>query len=274
MAGLNRFIPPDLNPSDCVQGFLPDDMISFNIRRRANPHAERAVTLLPFTCKQRPIVPGLKNDRTDRPLKQILQEVYDWEDAKRHGFENHDHLYSFLWRFRRSNPFIMEEIRNPRTVKGRSNREIKRAFRDYRRHLRNSLVPGNVFLSPDAEIDFQSPCRNPKPYARRTLILDVYPDRLLMVPFSTNFSFLNRDTDIIFDPLQHGRRLDPNERPAIENFPYLRFSKRTVLCVACTQTIDIQDFLDAVLQCLGAVQRDTLDAARERLKKLTSIRFH
>lgn len=276
MAELARLIPPDLNLSNCIAGFFPDDMVSFNIRRKGNPQAERPVTLLPSSGQQRPIVPGLKKSTTERSLKRTLQEMYTWEEAKNHGFESNNHLYSFLWRFRRSCPFIRENIRHPLKIEGRSDSEIKRAFRDYRRHLLDNLAPGNVFLLPDVEIDFQNPSRNPKPYARRVLILSVYPDRLLIVPFSTNFAFLDRETDILFDPdLSHpGRRLDPNGRPAIENFSYLRFPQRTFLCVACAQSVEIQDFLDAALECLCAVQRDILDAVRGRLKKLSPIRFH
>ncbi|MGV8080953.1 MAG: hypothetical protein AB2L22_12965 [Syntrophales bacterium] len=156
-------------------------------------------------------------------------------------------------------------------LKGKVDREIKRTFRNYRSHLLHHIAPGNVFLMPDLEIMFQNQYRKRKPYARRTLIFDVYSDRLLIIPFSTNLAFLNRDMDILFDSSSAGGRLDPRSQPAIENFPYLRFPMKTFLSISSVQSVDIKDFLDSALEFLCAVDRKVLDLAGSRLKNFLGI---
>jgi hypothetical protein len=258
---------PTLTSDDPLEGLLREEYISFNIRRTSDNYSKfpRKVTLFNPSQLKNNIVPGVK-ERSESALLNELKGYQNWRETKRHSFQLPPHLFSLLWRFRKNQGFISENVSSIKPLKKSEAKHVRTAYKKYQASLQSNLKTGQVYLFPDAEVTFQRPRRYKHGYSRRVLIMNVSNDQIAMIPFSTRLNMINTQTDILFDPDHKGPRLNPSEKPAVENFPYKIFSQKAVLCVCAAQPITRGNFLDAALISMGPLERKLLDFVREKMK--------
>jgi len=258
---------PTLTSNDPLQGLLREKHISFNMRRASDSYSEfpRKVTLFNPTHLKNTIIPGVKEHRESLLLEE-LKKYQNWREVKRHSFPLPPHLFSLLWRFRKDREFVSNEVSSIEPLKKVEAKNARNAFKKYQASLRSNLLPGQVYLFPDAEVTFQRPGRYRHGYSRRVLIMNVRSDQIVMIPFTTRLDRINRKTDILFDSRYKGPRLSSIENPAVETFPYKIFSQKVVLCVCAAQPMTKHDFLGSALISIGPLERKLLDFVREKMK--------
>lgn len=262
-------MPTDITKKRYMLGLLDDEFISFNFRRSSRSHSSfpRKVILLSAPQLKKTIIPGLK-EKAEPILKKELKKYQNWKAAKNFSFEIDHYFYSFLWRFRMDQNFVLNEIHALNALKNKEAKKVKLAFKKYQASLRSNLVAGQVYLFPDADVIFQRPNRFKQVYARRVLVINVRSGQLVIIPFSSRVDRINEKTDILFDPDFKRARLDPHAMPAVENFPYKIFFRKVALFVCAAQPITEKDFLEAALIAKGAIRKDVLDFVREKMKNI------
>jgi hypothetical protein len=258
---------PKLTSNDPSEGLLREEYISFNIKRTCNNHSNfpRKVTIFNPAHVKNTIVPGLK-ERGESELLEELKKYQNWREVKRHSFSLPPHLFSLLWRFRKDQGFVLKKVHPIKPLKKNESKDARIAYKKYRESLQSNLRAGQVFLIPDAEVTFQRPGRYTHGYSRRVLVIHTKGDQIMIIPFSTRIDRINEKTDILFDSHYKGKRLNPSEIPAVENFPYKIFSQKTVLCVCAAQLIRREDFIESALLLIGPLEKSLLDFVQEKMK--------
>jgi hypothetical protein len=249
-----------------LEGYLPDEHVSFNIRRSSIPSNPSLRTITLFPGQARPlVVPGLDPGKESDLLAE-LKRVQNWKQVETNGYRVPPLLFSFLWRFHGGAGGPPLGFQSLAPFPPKIAKMIESAYKQYRNRLAINLAPGQIFLIPDAEVSFGHRSRQVKPYARRVLIAKVQAEQAIIVPFSTRTDWINRSSDILFDPKTKGE-LSFDARPAVENFPSLLFSRPSLLKISCAQPIGSDEFLSYALICIGAIRREVMNLVIERLKK-------
>ncbi|OQY50306.1 MAG: hypothetical protein B6240_01940 [Desulfobacteraceae bacterium 4572_87] len=251
------------------QGLLDDNAISFNIRRSSeNRHKfPRKVLLLHSSSFQKSVIPGV-SEKKERPLCEELKQYQNWRKVTDHSIVITPCRFSFLWRFRTSPETGLKPFKSLEPVDSKGAKQIKGALKRFRAHLTNSLKPGRIYLIPDGEVTFNHQNRIAQGYARRVLVANVTHGQILLIPFSTKISRINKHTDILFDPEYKGKALDPEGFPAVDSFPDKQFSRKTALVVCAAQPMDREAFLEGALLPMGVVRHELLNFVKEKLKNL------
>jgi hypothetical protein len=250
-----------------LKGYLPDEQISFNIRRLSAPRNPFLRTITLFPGEVRPvIVPGLDPGK-ETDLLAELKRFQNWKKVEVNGYRVPPLLFSFLWRFHGGAGRPPLGFQSMAPFPPKIAKMIESAYKQYRARLANSLAPGQVFLIPDAEVTFNRPGRYRQIYARPVLVASAGSDQVLFIPFSRKIERLRPDLDILFDPSDKSGQLTAAARPAVENFPYLIFPERTALMVSAAQPMARSQFLEAALVSRGAVRREVLALVNDRLKR-------
>lgn len=250
------------------QGHLDDSYISFNIKRLVHNYLNvpRYVALFRYHPKKLTIIPGIHKKRETR-LYNELTASQNKRELEKFSFDYASRIFSFLWRFcSKINHLSEKNIYYLKPLDPHTSKTVLKNYKNYLDSLNSSLTPGNIYLIPDTEILFQHFDRYKQPYARRVLIIDVKKEQLWIVPFSSRTDKINKSRDIIFDPNAENSELNTTARPAIDNFPYTKMTKRSVLCLQAAQPFTRDNFFASALTCIGGLRKETLSIVRERLK--------
>lgn len=249
-----------------LKGYLRDEHISFNISRPPPSCTNFSRTITLFPGQARPlVVPGV-NPVKETDLLAELKRFQNWKQVETNSYFLSPLLFSFLWRFHAGASGSPLHFQSLAPFPGKQAKIIETAYKQYRERLAHSLAPGQIFLIPDAEVTFNRPGRYHQIYARRVLVAAAGADQLLIMPFSTKIERLRKDLDVVFDASDKTGRLAVAACPAVENFPYLMFRKKTVLRVSAAQPMTRSQFLEAALVSLGAVRREVLTLIFEKMK--------
>jgi hypothetical protein len=248
-------------------GEMEDQYISFHVRRSEQNYLDglRKVTLFRFYNKRLTIVPGVHKSKETALFKE-LTAIQNKKEVEQNSFNIKKDLFSFMWRFRQDENFISNNIENLYPVDPHIAKKASKKYKKYQDYLRSGLVPGNIYLIPDTEIIFQNPHRQRQPYARRVLIVNGKNNLILIVPFSTRIDMACKSRDILFDSQASRSDLTYHAQPAIDNFPYKKMTKKSVLSVQAAQPLTREDFLGSALTLVGALRKETLQAVHDRLK--------
>ncbi len=255
----------------CISGALINDQyVSFNVNRPAETYSSFPREIVTFLTSPhaQTVVPGI-HPRNENRLYKILKNIQNWKKLKKHSFDLNYRVYSFLWKFHIHPAECKSLIKSVTPLSVRGARTVKKVAERYRSYLQHKLVKGMVFLVPDTKVDFHLPGRFKKPYARPVLVFHINGDQLIIIPFSTRTERMNKQTDILFDRSYVGKALDPRDVPAVENFPYSRFTKKAALIVSAYQPITRDDFLTSALTHIGPVRPELLKFIEDRMKIIT-----
>ncbi|MBW1982852.1 MAG: hypothetical protein JRJ12_16740 [Deltaproteobacteria bacterium] len=264
-------MPSETRSFHIVRALIDDHLVSFNIRRPEETISPHPRDILGLYCwRQRlTIVPGVLSSR-ERMLLAELKKVQNWKRVKKHSFDLHERIYSWLWRFGLERNRHFNPLANLSAVTRKDARKILQALKSYCAYLQDKLHRGMIFLIPDLELCFHDPRRLKQPYSRPVMVFDVRENQISIIPFSTRVERLDPAVDILFDPSFRGRALDPDGRPAVENFPYKILARKTVLVVSAMQSLTRERFLSAALLPRGVLRPAVLELARKRMKNMGS----
>lgn len=252
-----------------LKGVLDDAFISFNVARSGKNRSgfPRQVVIRQAFNPDKTLFPGI-NEKRERALRSELRQYQNWKTVKAHSFPMQPYLFSMLWRFKLDSNTARQQIKNLEPVPLKTAKEIKKCVREYHDFICHNLSPGQIYLMPDAAITFGDPRRLRQSYSRRVLILEASNSQVVLVPFSKKLHRINPALDVLFDSGHQGPRLQPQGRPAVENFPYKIFQQRTALFVCAAQPVTRQAFLETALIPIGAVNKDLIHFVKEKLKNV------
>ncbi len=248
-------------------GLLDDKYVSFNFKRPActcSPFPRRVVTLSLHPRRQT-IIPGI-NHTTDRRLLKHIKRIQNWKNIKKYSFELNPMFFSLLWKFTWHKRGLRVPLTDLSILSARDSRKILAALKRHSAHINDRMRPGNIFLMPDREITFNRPERHRKGYARPVLVYRVDQAQVMIIPFTTKWFWMNKNVDILFDKQYRGSPLLADGSPAVENYPAMVFSKKTLLCVNAIQSMTTREFLAGAITCLGAVRKEVLECVEKRMK--------
>lgn len=262
-------MPFDIESLFLFRALLDDKYISFNMDRPLGTISPfpRDVVLLSSPSTGKAIIPGVVCAKEKTLLKE-LKKARNWKRVKAHSFVEEQKSFSLLWRFSGKIGEAADHVKRPAPLAANSAQRVRSALKKYRSSLQSDLRPGKVFLIPDAEITFKNPARHRQVYARPVLVFTVHWNQVLIIPFSTRIEKMNKTIDILFDSEYAGESLVRDGIPAVENYPYKMFTKKTALFVTAAQPVTREGFLAAALTPLGAVTNNLLHFVKERMKNI------
>jgi len=260
-------VPFDLKSLCLLHALLDDRCISFNINRprdSISPFPRHIVAILSASAGEI-VVPGVACT-SEKLLLGTLKKVGNWRRVKEHSFDLNRKLFSLLWRFSGRGTVARDQLSEPSILDPREARTVRAALKKYRSFLEGNLRQGKIFLIPDRELTFNSPNRFRQDYARPVLVFRIRDKQVVIIPFSTRLERINKGTDILFDSAHQGERLAPEGRPAVENYPYNFFSRKTALIVNASQSVTKEHFFASALLHVGTVRIDLLEFVKKRMK--------
>ena len=259
----------NITPNKPIEGLIADNQVSFNFERPEFTYNRfpRRVTIIPISGAVCLVVPGLE-PKKEPSLVSKLKRTQNWKTITKHAYEIPPDFFSFPWRFSVYEDWRRIQLRALNAFGLKETKKIRLSYKKYQAALLEKLVPGQVFLVPDKEVTFQQKHRFKQIYARYVLVVHSRSDELVFMPFSTKIERMNPDLDILFDATELSGSLDMKARPAVENFPYQIFRRKTALVVSAAQPMVRQRFLQVALVPVGAVRRELLGFAQLKLKKI------
>jgi hypothetical protein len=254
-------------------GKVYDQMVSFNYRRveedYRNNYNRQVVVRLPELYRQPIMIPGI-DDHSEKKLLQKVTSVHNRKESEKTSFKLNDHYHSLLWRFSLEPRVISKMNLSTKSFSpllGKQRKQVRKKVDVHNRRLEESLRPGQVFLIPDREVDFDNQNRWRQPYSRKVLIFSCDENQVTIMPFTSKVRNVEPTRDILFDSQSSTENLDYEAEPAVITFPFNMFRIPVLLKVGMAQPMPRQKLIETGLLPLGMVTRNVVELARQRLTR-------
>ena len=245
-------------------------MVSFNYRRDTEDYRHnynrQVVVRLPKLYRQPILIPGI-DKRSEKKLLQKITSVHNRKESEKVSFKLNDHYHSLLWRFGleprvTSNMNLNTKSFSP--LLGKQSKQVRKKVEVHNRRLEESLRPGQVFLIPDREVDFDNQNRWRQPYSRKVLIFSCEENQVTFMPFTSKVKKV-KPGDILFDSHGPAENMNWETEPAVVTFPFKMFRIPVMLKVRNAQPMPRQKLIETGLLPLGMVTLEVVELARRRL---------